>query len=142
MSPAGPLCESRTKNGNIDAGGGAGANLAIRAVALLAVSTATATAAAAAAVPVPVADAAAVLSVNIGMIASVSVIMGVQLSTDSIKTIAGSMLAAMAAAADQEGSATECSSMGSTPKSPCKSAVSYESFFANHAKCWERNRGY
>jgi uncharacterized protein (DUF697 family)/GTP-binding protein EngB required for normal cell division len=60
------------------------------------VAAAATAAATAALVPVPVADAAAVLAVNIGMIARVSVIMGVQLSMDNIKTIAGSMLAAMA----------------------------------------------
>jgi uncharacterized protein (DUF697 family) len=48
-------------------------------------------------VPVPTADALGVLGVNIGMIASVSAIMGVHLSMDNIKTIAGSILAAMAA---------------------------------------------
>jgi uncharacterized protein (DUF697 family)/GTP-binding protein EngB required for normal cell division len=64
--------------------------------ALQAVGAAAAAAAGAASVPVPGVDAAGVLSVNIGMIASVSVIMGVQLSMDSIKTIAGSMVAALA----------------------------------------------
>src|SRR5437899_2851745 len=33
--------------------------------------------------------------------------------------------------ADQEGSATECSSTGSSQKRPCKNAVFYASFFDN-----------
>ena len=64
--------------------------------ALTAVRTAAATAAMAAATPLPVADAAGVLAVNIGMIASVSVLMGVQMSSANIRTIAGSILGAMA----------------------------------------------
>jgi len=42
------------------------------------------------------------------------------------------------AAADQEGSATECSSTGSSQKRPCKSAASYGSFFDNRAEFTEK----
>jgi uncharacterized protein (DUF697 family)/GTP-binding protein EngB required for normal cell division len=69
-----------------------------RARALDTVRAAAASAALSAAVPIPVADAMAVLSVNVGMIVSVSAIMGVQMSRGNIQTIAGSMLGAMAVA--------------------------------------------
>jgi uncharacterized protein (DUF697 family)/GTP-binding protein EngB required for normal cell division len=69
-----------------------------RARALNAVATSAAAAALAAATPIPVVDAAAVFSVNVGMIAAVSVIMGVEMSGANIKTLGGSMLGAMAVA--------------------------------------------
>jgi uncharacterized protein (DUF697 family)/GTP-binding protein EngB required for normal cell division len=68
-----------------------------RARALSAVRTAAGAAMLAAATPIPLADAAAVFSVNASMIVAISVIMGVQMSTSNIQTIAGSMLGAMAA---------------------------------------------
>ncbi len=66
-----------------------------RSRALAAVMAAAGTAAATAATPIPLADAAAVLAVNISMIAGVSVIMGVQMSRDNSMTIAASVVGAM-----------------------------------------------
>ena len=66
-----------------------------RSRALAAVMAAAGTAAAAAATPIPLADAAAVLAVDISMIAGVSVIMGVQMSRDNSMTIAASVVGAM-----------------------------------------------
>jgi uncharacterized protein (DUF697 family)/GTP-binding protein EngB required for normal cell division len=66
--------------------------------ALDAVAAASATAAAAAWTPIPVADAGAVLAVNVGMIATISAIMGIQMSYENVKTLGVTMVGAMAAA--------------------------------------------
>jgi Viral alkaline exonuclease len=44
------------------------------------------------------------------------------------------------AVADQGGSATQCSSTGSTRKRPCKNASAYGSFFDNRVECWANRR--